>query len=114
MVIDLLTEADIQTRASRRRRRTPGLFKAPSSPFFDIDILIGVQDFDRSVQTLIVAGFVSSRAASGLRPAGHTACGNTRPHLCQQITTSHPPIGRSHTQVGCRSSTRVHVPHFPE
>lgn len=79
MVIDLLTEADIQTRASRRRRRTPGLFKGPSSPFFDIDILIGVQDFDRSVQTLIVAGFVSSRAASGLRPAGHTTCGNTRP-----------------------------------
>jgi len=38
MVIDLLTEADIQTRASRRRRRTPGLFKGPSSPFFDIDI----------------------------------------------------------------------------
>jgi hypothetical protein len=58
-VIDLLTEATIETRVLKGAAVAHLDYSRPEQrSFIDLDILVRPEDFDRAVQTLIAAGFV--------------------------------------------------------
>lgn len=57
-VVDLLTDATIETRVLKGAAVAHLDYKCPEQrSFVDLDILVRPEDFDRAVQTLMVAGF---------------------------------------------------------
>ena len=67
IVIDLLTQADVETRILKGTAVAHLDYSNPSlRSFIDLDILLRAEDFDRAVRTLIAAGFI--RRLSEPRP----------------------------------------------
>ena len=67
IVIDLLTQADVETRILKGTAVAHLDYSNPSlRSFIDLDILLRAEDFDRAVRTLVAAGFI--RRLSEPRP----------------------------------------------